>query len=93
MTLVAFAMRRPVSLLSAIVAFVFAGLLAIDRMPRDIFPDLGVPTIYVAQPYGGMDPAQGRQAGVPGWRLICLPRSFIKGLHRLFMVRSTTPGT
>jgi multidrug efflux pump subunit AcrB len=27
-------------------------------MPRDIFPDLGVPVLYVAQPYGGMDPAQ-----------------------------------
>ena len=27
-------------------------------MPRDIFPTLGIPTIYVAQPYGGMDPAQ-----------------------------------
>ena len=58
MSLVAFALRRPVSLISAIVAIVLAGLLAIDRMPRDIFPDLGVPTIYVAQPYGGMDPAQ-----------------------------------
>ena len=58
MNLVAFALRRPVSLISVIVAIVLAGLLAIDRMPRDIFPDLGVPTIYVAQPYGGMDPAQ-----------------------------------
>ena len=28
------------------------------RMPRDIFPDLNLPAIYVAQPYGGMDPAQ-----------------------------------
>ena len=27
-------------------------------MTRDIFPPLGIPTIYVAQPYGGMDPAQ-----------------------------------
>jgi multidrug efflux pump subunit AcrB len=27
-------------------------------MSRDIFPDLGVPVLYVAQPYGGMDPAQ-----------------------------------
>ena len=27
-------------------------------MPRDIFPDLGVPVLYVAQPYGGMDPAK-----------------------------------
>src|SRR5688572_19259456 len=27
-------------------------------MSRDIFPPLGIPTIYVAQPFGGMDPAQ-----------------------------------
>ena len=58
MNLVSFALRRPVSLLIAVVATVLAGWLALDRMPRDIFPDLGVPTIYVAQPYGGMDPAQ-----------------------------------
>src|SRR3974377_721388 len=32
--------------------------LALTRMPRDLFPTLGIPTIYVAQPYGGMDPAQ-----------------------------------
>ena len=28
------------------------------RMPIDIFPNLNLPVIYVAQPYGGMDPAQ-----------------------------------
>ena len=27
-------------------------------MPVDIFPDLNTPVIYVAQPYGGMDPEQ-----------------------------------
>ena len=27
-------------------------------MPIDIFPALNLPVIYVAQPYGGMDPAQ-----------------------------------
>src|SRR5438552_9803266 len=58
MNLVPFALRRPISLLVAVVAIVLAGALALDRMPRDIFPDLGVPTIYVAQPYGGLDPAQ-----------------------------------
>jgi multidrug efflux pump subunit AcrB len=58
MNLVSFALRRPISLLIAIVAIVLGGLLALDRMPRDIFPDLAVPTIYVAQPYGGLDPAQ-----------------------------------
>ncbi|HET9373717.1 MAG TPA: efflux RND transporter permease subunit, partial [Chthoniobacterales bacterium] len=58
MNLVSFALRRPVSLLMAIVATVLVGFLAIDRMARDIFPDLGVPVLYVAQPYGGLDPAQ-----------------------------------
>src|SRR5258708_17766360 len=58
MNLVSFALRRPISLLMMVVAAALVGSLALDRMPRDIFPDLGVPTIYVAQPYGGMDPHQ-----------------------------------
>jgi multidrug efflux pump subunit AcrB len=39
-------------------AAVLTGLMAIGRMPRDVFPNLGVPVLYVAQPFGGMDPAQ-----------------------------------
>ena len=31
---------------------------AVSRMRIDIFPDLDLPVIYVAQPYGGMSPAQ-----------------------------------
>src|ERR671932_645382 len=58
MSLVSFALRRPVSLLVLIIALVLTGVWSLLRMPRDVFPDLGVPTIYVAQPYGGMDPAQ-----------------------------------
>src|SRR6267378_2495752 len=58
MNLVSFALRRPISLLTMVVAVALLGFLAIDRMSRDIFPDLGVPVLYVAQPYGGMDPAQ-----------------------------------
>src|SRR5215211_6018179 len=58
MNLVSFALRHPVTLVVLVVAAVLGGLLAAARMPRDIFPDLGVPTLYVAQPYGGMDPAQ-----------------------------------
>src|SRR5438270_13883564 len=42
----------------AIVAAVLASALAFVRMPIDIFPDLNTPTIYVAQPYGGMSPQQ-----------------------------------
>src|SRR5260221_2563309 len=58
MSLVSFAMRRAISLLTMVVAAALLGFLALDRMARDIFPDLGVPVLYVAQPYGGMDPAQ-----------------------------------
>ena len=58
MNLVTFALRRPVTVLVLVVAAVLVGVVAFARMPRDVFPDLGVPTLYVAQPYGGMDPAQ-----------------------------------
>src|SRR5258705_10447852 len=58
MNLVSFALRRPISLLTMVVAVALVGVLALDRMSRDIFPDLGVPVLYVAQPDGGMDPAQ-----------------------------------
>ncbi len=52
------ALRRPLAVVVLTVAFALAAGLAIQRMSRDIFPPLGIPTIYVAQPYGGMDPAQ-----------------------------------
>jgi multidrug efflux pump subunit AcrB len=58
MKLVSFALRRPISLLVMILASVIVGFFALNRMSRDIFPDLGIPVLYVAQPYGGMDPAQ-----------------------------------
>src|SRR5712675_3629320 len=42
----------------AVVAMLFAAVLALQGTARDIFPNIGTPTIYVAQPFGGMDPAQ-----------------------------------
>ena len=58
MNLVSFALRRPITVLVLVMAAVLTGLMAIGRMPRDVFPNLGVPVLYVAQPFGGMDPAQ-----------------------------------
>jgi multidrug efflux pump subunit AcrB len=58
MNLVQAALRRPFTLIVLVTAVVLSAVLALSRMPRDIFPTLGIPTIYVAQPYGGMDPAQ-----------------------------------
>lgn len=51
-------MRRPITILIVIVGIALMSVLAVQRMKIDIFPDLGTPVIYVAQPYGGMDPAQ-----------------------------------
>src|SRR6266403_1934379 len=58
MNLVQPALRRPFTVVVMVVGVVLASILALRQMTRDIFPSLGVPTIYVAQPYGGMDAAQ-----------------------------------
>src|SRR5216117_1490293 len=58
MNLVQPAMRRPLTIVVAVIAVALGSVLALRQMPRDIFPSLGIPTIYVAQPFGGMDPAQ-----------------------------------
>src|SRR5467141_2442827 len=58
MVLVFTAMRRPVTILVAVVAVALTSIVAIQQMKVDIFPKLGAPAIYVAQPYGGMDPSQ-----------------------------------
>src|SRR5208282_1124102 len=58
MNLAQAALRRPLTVVVAVIAVALGSVLALRQMPRDIFPTLGIPTIYVAQPYGGMDPAQ-----------------------------------
>jgi hypothetical protein len=55
---ITFAMRRPYTVMVLVVAVVLGSTLAVTRMAIDIFPNLNLPVIYVAQPYGGMDPAQ-----------------------------------
>src|SRR3954453_12086816 len=55
---ISFAMRRPLTIMVAVVAVALGSGLAVRRMPIDIFPNLNLPVIYVAQPYGGLDPAQ-----------------------------------
>src|SRR6266705_1253883 len=52
------AMRRPLTVIVLIMSVSLGAWIALQRMTRDIFPPLGIPAIYVAQPYGGMDPSQ-----------------------------------
>jgi multidrug efflux pump subunit AcrB len=58
MWLINTALRRPFTILVAVISIALGSVLAVMRMPVDIFPNLNLPVIYVAQPYGGMDPAQ-----------------------------------
>jgi multidrug efflux pump subunit AcrB len=52
------ALSRPITVIVAVLGLAVAAGLAVRRMPVDIFPTVGDPAVYVAQPYGGMDPAQ-----------------------------------
>lgn len=58
MRLIHIALRRPIATIIVVVAVALASILALRRMRTDIFPNLNLPVIYVAQPYGGMSPAQ-----------------------------------
>lgn len=58
MNLLKGALRNPVTIVVAMLAIVFFATLAIRNTKVDIFPRLGLPTIYVAQPYGGLSPEQ-----------------------------------
>jgi multidrug efflux pump subunit AcrB len=58
MWLIRTALRRPITVLVAMAFVAFTAVFAVTRMRADIFPDLDLPVIYVAQPFGGMSPAQ-----------------------------------
>lgn len=54
MNIVRFAMHRPVAVIVAVIAVILMGGIAVHLMPRDIFPDLDQPQMFVLQPYGGL---------------------------------------
>ncbi len=58
MWLVLAALRRPFAAVVLALALVLLGGLTLRRAPVDIFPDLGIPVVYVVQPFGGMSPTQ-----------------------------------
>lgn len=58
MNLLQGALRKPITIVVAVLAVIFFSALSIRNMKVDIFPTLGLPTIYVAQPYGGLSPDQ-----------------------------------
>src|SRR5438309_2327876 len=49
---------RPMTVIVAVIGIALCSILALTRMPIDIFSTLTLPVVYVAQPFGGMSPAQ-----------------------------------
>jgi multidrug efflux pump subunit AcrB len=58
MWLIRTALRRPITIIVLVVALALSSVLAILRTRVDIFPNLDLPVIYVAQPFGGLSPQQ-----------------------------------
>ena len=58
MNLVNAALRKPVTIIVTVISILFFSAIAINKMRIDTFPQLGLPTVYVAQPYGGLSPEQ-----------------------------------
>jgi multidrug efflux pump subunit AcrB len=58
MWFVRLALRRPISVMVIAVALLLGAYLAVSNAPVNIFPTLGIPVIYVVQPYAGMAPSQ-----------------------------------
>ncbi|CAG5074519.1 Cobalt-zinc-cadmium resistance protein CzcA [Dyadobacter sp. CECT 9623] len=56
--LIKLALQNPIAIIVAFIGIVFFSWLTVRSMKIDIFPKMGVPTIYVAQPYGGLSPEQ-----------------------------------
>ena len=58
MNITLFAMRRPVTMVMAVVAIIGGGVLALSQMRVDIFPAINAPQIYVINNYAGFSPEQ-----------------------------------
>lgn len=58
MNIIKGALQKPITVIVSIIAIGFFSIMAIKNMRIDIFPKMGLPTIYIAQPYGGLSPEQ-----------------------------------
>jgi multidrug efflux pump subunit AcrB len=56
--LIQFALRKPIAIIVTVLGIVLFSIVAIRKLPIDIFPAINAPMIYVAQTYGGLSPQQ-----------------------------------
>ncbi|MGV3641509.1 MAG: efflux RND transporter permease subunit [Adhaeribacter sp.] len=57
MNIIRFALRKPLTIMVMVLAIGYFSFTAIRKINVDIFPQIELPTIYIAMPYGGLTPA------------------------------------
>jgi multidrug efflux pump subunit AcrB len=58
MNLIRFALRKPISILVLVAGLFFFGITAVRSIKVDILPQMNLPVIYLAHPFGGYTPDQ-----------------------------------
>lgn len=56
MNLIRFALRKPIAIMVFVLAIGIISFSAIKKIKVDIFPEVELPSMYIAMPYGGLSP-------------------------------------
>ena len=57
MNMIRFALRKPITIMVAVLAIAYFSFTAVRKINIDVFPAIESPAIYIAMPYGGLTPA------------------------------------
>lgn len=57
MNLIRFALRKPIAIMVVVLAIAFFSYNTIKNINVDIFPEVELPAMYIAMPYGGLSPS------------------------------------
>ncbi|HBN6702601.1 TPA: efflux RND transporter permease subunit [Elizabethkingia anophelis] len=57
MNMIRFALRKPIAIMVVVLAIVFFSYNTVKKINVDIFPEVELPAMYIAMPYGGLSPA------------------------------------
>lgn len=57
MNIIRFALRKPIAIMVVVLSIAFFSYNTVKNINVDIFPEMELPAIYIAMPYGGLSPA------------------------------------
>jgi len=57
MNIIRFALRKPIAIMVILMAIGIFAYSTLQKIKVDIFPEVELPAMYVAMPYGGLSPS------------------------------------